>query len=51
MSGSDMFDKCYYLALDDEVMYFTVYSDINDVEGFVFESFAGKEYEFKANGD
>lgn len=32
-------------------MYITVYYDINDVEGFVFESYQGTEYSFRANGE
>lgn len=41
MSGSDPFDHCFNIAIDDEIMYFTVKFDINDVEGFVFESEQG----------
>ena len=32
-------------------MYFTVYSDINDVEGIVFEGYDGTEWSFGANGE
>lgn len=32
-------------------MFLTVYSDINDSEGFVFEGYTGTQYEFRANGN
>ena len=47
----DTYDKCEYVAIDEEIMYFTVYSDINDAEGIVFEGYEGTEWSFRANGD
>ena len=39
------------ITIEEELMYFTVYSDINDAEGLVFESWLGTEYSYRANGD
>lgn len=44
-------DNCFQLAIDEEIMYFTVYSDINDSEGFVFEGYQGTEWVYRANGN
>ena len=32
-------------------MWFTVFYDINDVEGILFEGHQGTEYSFRANGE
>ena len=50
VSGSDVFDHCFSVPIDEEIMYFTVFSDINDVEGILFEGHLGTEYSFRANG-
>ena len=39
------------MPITEEIVYFTVYSDINDVEGIVFEGYDGTEWSFKANGN
>lgn len=44
-------DTCETIAIPEEVMYTTVYSDSNDVEGFVFEGHLGSTYTFRANGN
>ena len=44
-------DACFSLAITEEVMYFTVYSDVNDAEGIVFEGYEGTEWSFRANGN
>ena len=31
-------------------MYFNVFYDLNDVEGFILEGYLGKEFKFQANG-
>ena len=36
--------------MDEEIMYATIYSDTNDVEGFIFEGYLGSPYVFRANG-
>ena len=43
--------ECWKKKIDEELKYFTIYSDINDIEGFVFEGQSGKEYSFRANGE
>ena len=43
-------DECYGIKIDEEIMYFTVYYDINDVEGLVFEGYEGTEWSYRANG-
>ena len=44
-------DLCEEITIDEEIMYFTVYEDSNDIEGFVFTGHAGSEYSFRANGE
>ena len=44
-------DQCYGLSITEEIMYFTVYSDVNDAEGIVFEGYEGTEWSFRANGN
>ena len=51
MDAPDPFDKCFYLPIDEEIMYFTVYFDLNDVEGIVFEGYEGTEFVYRANGE
>ena len=43
--------RCSSVQFDEELMYFTVYSDINDAEGIIFEGFRGTEWVIKANGE
>ena len=44
-------DNCFQVSITEEIMFLTVYSDINDSEGFVFEDYTGTEFEFRANGN
>lgn len=50
MSGSNPLDECTFIPIDEELMYFTVFYDINDVEGILLEGYAGTEYIYRANG-
>ena len=43
-------DYCEETIIDEEIMYTTVYSDSNDIEGFIFEGHLGTQYVFRANG-
>ena len=43
-------DHCELFNIDEEVMYATIYSDTNDVEGWIFEDYGGNTYDFTANG-
>ena len=51
MGAPDPNDKCFKLSIDEEIMYFTVFSDINDVEGILLEGYEGTEWSFRANGE
>lgn len=53
MGDSYFLDHCWgaEIRIDEELMYFTVYSDINDAEGIVFEGYMGTEYSYRANGN
>ena len=39
------------IVISEELMYVTIYSDINDAEGIVFEGYKGTEYSYRANGN
>ena len=43
-------NECVYIAITSEIMYLTVYSDINDIEGLVFEGYDTTQWNFRANG-
>lgn len=38
------------ISIDEELMFVSIYSDINDAEGIIFESWKGTEYAYRANG-
>jgi len=50
MNSPDIYEKCYTANITEEIMYFTVYYDENDVEGIVLEGYKGTLYSFRANG-
>ena len=52
MHSGDPFEKCEGadISIDEELMYVSIYSDINDAEGIIFESWKGTEYVYRANG-
>ena len=44
-------ERCYdVINIEEEIMYFSVYYDINDVEGLVLEGYKGTQYSARANG-
>ena len=53
MYKGDLLEKCTgaEISIDEELMYVSIYSDINDAEGIVFESWLGTEYSYRANGN
>ena len=53
MHSGGMLEKCTgsEITIDEELMYVSIYSDINDAEGIVFKSWLGTEYSYRANGE
>ena len=53
MNSGGPLEKCEGadLSIDEELMYVSIYSDINDAEGIVFKSWLGTEYSYRANGE
>lgn len=51
MRGTDPDTKCDTRDVSlEELMYFTIYSDRNDIEGIVFEGNKGTSWSLRANG-
>jgi len=50
ITGAHPLDKCFIAKIDEELMYFTVFYDENDVEGILMEGYKGSQYSFRANG-
>ena len=50
MTGSDPKDMCHSIDLTGEMMYFQVFYDDNDVEGFVLTAQDNTRFSFRANG-
>lgn len=49
--GGNPLTQCFDVPITEEIMYVTIYSDFNDVEGIVMEGHNGTEYVMRANGN
>jgi hypothetical protein len=43
--------ECFSVPLPHDILYFTLYKDWNDIEGFIFEDYLGNTYTMRADGN